>query len=144
MIPNVNMPAFIKRELSKLEEIIAPPLKKATKYGLFSFPLILISIFNLVSLLFFMPEQENMLVPVLLYALIGAIGLALSKEAKTRRKEIQQMSADYVISRIEKSDIASAGLKKKYISMIKEKPVMAINHFVQFLEAENRENNYWS
>ena len=83
-----------------------------------------------------------MVLTIILYAVLGALGMALSKEAKHQRKEIQKISTDYVISRIEKSDMASPSLKRKYTEMVKESPVLAINYFVKFLEAENRENQY--
>ncbi len=141
MLPMANLPPFIQRELEKLNELISPLLKKASKYGFWSLPLILISVFNLVTILFFIPDRQNMVLTIILYAVLGAFGMAMSKEAKHHRKEIQKISVDYVISRIEKSDIASASLKRKYTTMIKESPVLAINHFVQFLEAENKENS---
>lgn len=143
MFPITNVPPFIQRELEQLNEKIAPLFKKASKYGFWSMPLILISVFNLVTVLFFIPDKQNMVLTIILYAVLGALGMALSKEAKIQRKEIQKISADYVISRIEKSDIASASLKRKYTSLVKESPMMAINHFVKFLEAENKENDYF-
>lgn len=142
MFQMANVPPFIQRELEKLNEKIAPLFKKASRYGFWSLPLILISIFNLVTMLFFIPDRQNMALTIILYAVLGAFGMALSKEAKHKHKEIQKISADYVISRIEKSDIASPSLKRKYTLLVKESPVMAINHFVKFLEAENNENQY--
>ncbi|WP_144462506.1 DUF5392 family protein [Siminovitchia fortis] len=142
MTPMANIPPFIQRELKKLNELITPLMKKASKYGFWSLPLILISVFNLVTILFFIPDRQNMVLTIILYAVLGALGMALSKEAKHQRKEIQKISADYVISRIEKSDMASPSLKRKYTAMVKESPVLAINHFIKFLEAENRENQY--
>ena len=142
MTPMANIPPFIQRELEKLNELITPLMKKASKYGFWSLPLILISVFNLVTILFFIPDRQNMVLTIILYAVLGALGMALSKEAKHQRKEIQKISTDYVISRIEKSDMASPSLKRKYTEMVKESPVLAINYFVKFLEAENRENQY--
>lgn len=143
MFPITNVPPFIQRELEQLNEKIAPLFKKASKYGLWSMPLVLISVFNLITVLFFIPDKQNMVLTIILYAILGALGMALSKEAKLQRKEIQKISAEYVISRIEKSDIASASLKRKYTSLIKESPFMAINYFIKFLEAENKENDYF-
>lgn len=143
MFPMTNIPPFIQRELEQLNEKIAPLLKKASKYGFWSIPLILISIFNLVTVLFLIPDKQKLILAIILYAIIGALGMALLKEAKLQRKEIQKVSADYVINRIEKSDIASASLKRKYTSLIKESPILAINYFVKFLEAENKENHYF-
>ncbi|RST77352.1 hypothetical protein D4T97_002370 [Siminovitchia acidinfaciens] len=141
MFPMANLPPFIQRELENLSELIQPLLKKSSRYGFWALPLILISVFNLVTILFFIPDRQNMVLTIILYAVLGALGMALSREAKHHRKEIHKISADYVISRIEKSDIAPASLKRKYTSLVKETPGLAINHFVKFLEAENRENS---
>lgn len=103
MFPMTNIPPFIQRELEQLNEKIAPLLKKASKYGFWSIPLILISIFNLVTVLFLIPDKQKMILAIILYAIIGALGMALWKEAKLQRKEIQKVSADYVINRIEKA-----------------------------------------
>ncbi len=142
MFPIANVPPFIQRELEKLNELITPLLRKSSKYGFWSLPLILISVFNLVTILFFIPDKQNMVLTIILYAVLGAFGMALSREAKHQRKKIQQISADYIIERIEKSEVASSSLKRKYIEMVKKSPVLAINYFVKFLEAENRENYY--
>ncbi|MFD1706284.1 DUF5392 family protein [Siminovitchia sediminis] len=142
MLQMTNIPPFIQRELEPLNEKITPLIKKASKYGLWALPLILISTFNLAAILFFIPDRQNMSFTLILYAILGALGFALSKEAKHQQKEIQKLSVDFIISRIEKSDIASPALKRKYTAMIKESPVMALNHFVKFLEAENKQHDY--
>ncbi|WP_188456283.1 DUF5392 family protein [Virgibacillus oceani] len=132
-----NVPNFIKREMEKLQEVIAPLMKKVSKFTMWSFPLIAISIINLFFLLFVVPGERS-LVALVIYAAIGAIGMALFKEAKAHKKEIRKISNDYIIERIQKSDIASEHRKNEYITLVKSQPVKAVYHFVSFLEEENR------
>ncbi len=132
-----DMPLFIKRELEKLNETIAPLAKKASKYALWSLPLISVSVVNLIFLLFFMPESSNV-VSLVVFAVLGAVGFALSKEAKYHKKEIHKQSRDYMIKRITSSDAAPEHSKDKYVALVKGQPVQAMQHFVKFLEEENR------
>jgi hypothetical protein len=135
-----DMPNFVKREIERLEEIISPFLKKASKYALFSLPLISFSVINLFLLLFVTSEQKFTATTITIYAVIGAIGMALSKEAKIQQIEIQNISSDYIIERIKKSELASAHLKKQYIFLVKEEPSMAMQHFITFLKKEDQAN----
>ncbi|OCA90706.1 hypothetical protein A8F94_02180 [Bacillus sp. FJAT-27225] len=133
----VDVPNFVKREIEKIDELVSPFLKKASQYALFSFPLIIFSIMNLSLLLFFSPQQQDASIPIIIYAVMGAIGLALSKEAKIQRMEIQTIRSNYMIERIKKSEAAPEPLKKHYISLIKDQPIMAMQHFITFLKKEN-------
>lgn len=126
---------FIKNELKKLEDIIAPFTKKVRKYSFWAMPLLIISVLNLVELLFFESSWEMPL--IFLYAVIGAFGMAMAKEAKLKRKEIYQLGIEYISKRIKDSIHASEGLKGKYISLIKKQPAMMVPHFIAFLEKEN-------
>ncbi|WP_316571395.1 DUF5392 family protein [Neobacillus sp. YIM B06451] len=138
-----DVPNSVKREIEKLEEIISPFLKKASKYALFSFPLITLSIFNLFILLFVAPNQNQQYsaTSIVIFAVIGAIGMAFSKEAKIQRIEIQNISTDYMIERIKKSELVSEHLKKEYSSLIKDQPSMAMQHFIAFLKKEHQQRN---
>ncbi|WP_059173194.1 DUF5392 family protein [Bacillus sp. FJAT-27445] len=136
-----DMPNSVKREIEKLEEILSPFLKKASKYALFSFPLITLSIFNLFILLFVNPNQQYAATPIVVFAVIGAIGMAFSKEAKIQRIEIQNISADYMFERIKKSELVSEHLKKEYSSLIKDQPSLAMQHFIAFLKKEHQQRN---
>lgn len=137
----MDMPNFVKREIEKLEEIIAPLLKKASKYTLFSLPLVFFSTINLFVLLFFSPTGQFEAIPIFICAAIGAIGMALSKEAKIQRVEIQSISSDYIIERIKKSEIASDRLKKEYISLVQKQPLLSTHHFITFLQKEVNQAN---
>jgi len=134
------MPHFIKKEFEKLQESLEPTVRKASKYGLWAFPLILLSLFNFVSLLFFASARSTIV--IVIYAIIGAVGLALYKEAKFQRKAIRTVSFNYIIKRISESEVAPESLKKKYLSQIKNQPAMTFNYFIGFLEEENRAYNY--
>ncbi|MBN6886284.1 uncharacterized protein DUF5392 [Cytobacillus horneckiae] len=140
--PFAEMPAFVQKEMEKLNEKISPFMKKASRYALFSFPLIVFSIMNLVILIFAVPYDENMWITVGIYAVLGAVGMALSKESKIRRKEIEKMSMDYIIERINKSEHASEQMKTKYVTLIKEKPITALAQFTAFLQEERRRSYY--
>ncbi|MET3696869.1 hypothetical protein SAMN05877753_101556 [Bacillus oleivorans] len=133
-----NLPPFIKREIEQLEKIVSPLAKKVSKYALFSFPLITVSLFNLFFLLFYIPNSQNMIFSIVLYAVLGALGFALLKEVRAQKKEIQKMSTDYIIDRINKSDITSDSRKQEYIKRIQQQPLVTINHFVEFLVEEDQ------
>ncbi|MUK88289.1 hypothetical protein GMD78_07790 [Ornithinibacillus sp. L9] len=135
-----DMPAFVKREVEKLEEVLSPFVKKVSKYAFWSFPLVTFSIVNLFFLLFIVPSEDRVLAALVFYAVLGAFGMALSKEAKIQRKEIQKISSDYIIERMKKSDIVDEQRKGDYITRVQNQPIRAMDHFVKFLEEENRIN----
>ena len=137
-----HLPPFVKREVEQLENIVSPLVKKVSKYSLFSFPLITVSIFNLFFLLFYIPDSQSMVFSIGLYAVLGALGFALLKEVKTQRQEIQKMSTAYILERIHNSEIASDGRKQEYMKRIKERPRVAINLFVAFLIEEDQRASY--
>lgn len=133
-----EMPNFIKREMEQLHEIIKPLAKKVSKYTFWAFFLVVLSFVNLAFLLFFNPELQSMAILVL-FAIIGAFGLALYKEAKHQKREIHRQSAAYIIKRIQKSDIVSTGYQKRYIRLIKAQPVHMMQYFIRFLEEEKKQ-----
>ncbi|HZG70245.1 MAG TPA: DUF5392 family protein [Chondromyces sp.] len=134
-----KMPGFIQKEIEQMQNILSPLIKRASKYMWWSIPLISISFFNLFLLLFVSPPTEHRMVTIFIYALIGAIGMALRKEMKNHTKKMEQVSADYMVERIKKSDKVSAYRKKEYVHSIKEQPKKAIHYFINFLnEEENK------
>lgn len=127
------------REIEKLEEVIAPFLKRASRYFLWSIPLIFVSFFNLVFLLIFdLSNIQSMLPIILILAVIGALGLALAKESKLQRKQIQKMSSDYIIKRMSSSVVLSDSVKQAYIAKVKDSPAYALEYFIRFLQHENQ------
>ncbi|MFD2924869.1 DUF5392 family protein [Halobacillus naozhouensis] len=134
-----DMPGFINREMEQLQKTVSPFMKKVSNYTLVSLPFIAISLINLVYLLVG-AQGEVSLFTLGFYALLGAIGLALSKEAKFQKKEMAKRSRDYIIERIHKSEVMSEDSKKEYVSLIKGQPFHTMNYFIKFLEEENRES----
>ncbi|MCA1024737.1 MULTISPECIES: DUF5392 family protein [Cytobacillus] len=142
MNPFTDMPVFVKKEIELLNERLAPTMRVASRYSLFSFPLVVFSIMNIIIVLFTMPMDENTWITLLIYSILGAVGMALSKESKIRRKAIEKISVDYMIQRINESKIATEQMKKRYIIIINEKPVMALAQFMEFLREEQRRSSF--
>jgi hypothetical protein len=136
-LPMTDMPSFIKKEVDKLNDTIYPFIKKVSKYSFWAFPLIAFSLINLFFMLVIMPDTRTT-VALILYAVMGAFGFALSKEAKHQRKEILKVSEAFIIKRIKRSDVVMETVKERYIKNVKEQPGFAMNHFIRFLEEENR------
>ncbi|WP_047980299.1 DUF5392 family protein [Ornithinibacillus contaminans] len=136
-LPITDMPNSIKKEVDKLNEALSPFIKKVSKYSFWSFPLIVFSLINLVLMLVIMPETKST-VALILYAILGAFGFALSKEAKLQRRELVKVSEALIVKRISKSDIVTDTTKERYIKSIKAQPALSMNHFIRFLEEENR------
>jgi hypothetical protein len=136
-LPMTEMPSFVKKEIDKLNDTIYPVMKKVSKYSFWAFPLITFSLINLFFMLVVMPETRTT-IAVILYAVMGAFGFALSKEAKHQRKEILKASEAFIVKRIKKSDVVADAVKDRYIQHVKQQPTFAMNHFIKFLEEENR------
>jgi hypothetical protein len=131
-----DMPRYIQREMERLQEEIAPLLKKMSRYTIWSLPLVFVSIFNLIFILVNQPIEREAYVVIIFYAIIGAIGLALSKESKLQRKAIHEQITTFMIERIRKSEI-SENRKKNFIDLINEQPINAkVNHYINFLTEE--------
>ncbi|WP_453996594.1 DUF5392 family protein [Bacillus nitroreducens] len=133
-----NLPLFITKELEQLHKKIGPIMIKTSKYMFWSFPLITISLFNLGFLLFFIPFTNESIPSLVIYAILGAIGFALAKEAKFKKKEIEEISSNYIIERIKKSDVVTEGRQQDYISRLKEQPKLAMHYFIEFLNEEKQ------
>lgn len=134
-----DVPKHIQKEMEKLQEVLSPLLVKVSKYSLWMFPLIGISLFNLLFLVFFVPINQNTAPIILLFAVLGAVGMALLKEVKLHQKEIHQLSRQYMIERIKNSEIATDQHKTEYIQLIKGQSLTQIyNTFIQFLKEEDR------
>ncbi|KON88257.1 hypothetical protein AF332_16580 [Sporosarcina globispora] len=134
-----DMPNFIKRELEQLEETVSPITKKAARYLFWSTPLIILSLINLMTLFFTVQDEKTSPLTILIYAIIGSLGFALSKEGKHQQLEIQKLSSHYIKERINKSQWATDHLKSRYQSLINENPRKAVPYFIQFLKEEKRD-----
>ncbi|KAA0549975.1 hypothetical protein FZW96_01090 [Bacillus sp. BGMRC 2118] len=129
-------PHYIRNEIIILQEHITPMMKIVSRYTFWSMPLISISILNIFIYITALGELKPL--PVIIFAILGALGLALSKEARLKQLEVQKVSMDFVINRIQKSDRVSDVIKNKYIALIQEQPIKTITHFIKFLEDENK------
>jgi hypothetical protein len=145
LIINLNeMPGFVRFEMEKLGEMIAPKLKKANQYAFWSKPLIFVAALNLFLLLLVMPAEDRSIPLLLFCAVAGAFGMALSQEARVLRKEITKLSFSYMKKRIEKSSIVPDPVKKRYAALIEKEPTNIFLHFIHFLEEEqNRKKEIW-
>jgi hypothetical protein len=128
----------IKKEIENIQKLIFPLAKKTSKYMLWTFPLIGIAVINLVFLLFFSTKENDVYMMMIIYAIIGSVGFALLKETKINKKEIQNIGVKYIKERINKSGVLTDERKNKYIHLVNESPVMAMEHFVKFLQEEER------
>lgn len=135
---SADLPVFVKGELEKLEGKIAPMMKKAAKYALFSYPMIFISLINLFILIFFVSEPHNSAVSIVIYAAIGAIGMALGREGKLLRKDVAEKMMNYIIERMTKSETVADEVKNRYIFFVREQPARMLAHFIDFLKEERR------
>ncbi|WAA11924.1 YwnF family protein [Fervidibacillus halotolerans] len=133
-----SFPDNIKKELEAIQKLIMPIAKKTSKYMIWTFPLIGISIFNIVYLLFFTPRDTGMYIYLAIYAVVGALGFALLKETRLYKKEIEQIGVKYIIERIKKSRLVSEERKHQYIQIVRQQPVKAMENFVKFLQEEDR------
>ncbi|WP_077617998.1 DUF5392 family protein [Bacillus sinesaloumensis] len=133
-----NLPLFITKELEQLHKTIGPIMVKTSKYLFWSFPLITISLFNLGFLLFFMPFTSESIPSLVIYSIVGAIGFALAKEARFKKKEIESISSTYIIDRITKSDVVTEGRQQDYITRLKSQPKLALHFFIEFLNEEKQ------
>lgn len=131
-----NMSTSVRNEIEKLQEIIFPLMKKTSRYVIWSFPLLGIALVNLVWLVLFAPSSTGTMIMSGVYALMGAIGMALFKESKINKKKMRKIGNEYMIERIEKSVYVSEGRKKEYIKFIQKQPIKATSSFIQFLNEE--------
>lgn len=116
---SLQMSAYIQKEVEQLQEKLSPFTKKVSRYMFWSLPLIAVSVFNLGFMLFTDPVTREALPMLGIYALIGAIGMALSRETKLKRKEIRKVGAEYAIERIQKVKWSLHIVKKNTLSELK-------------------------
>ena len=133
-----SFPENIKKELDQIQELIMPLAKKTSKYMFWTFPLIGVALINLVYLLFFSNQTDGMYRSLGEYSLIGAIGLALLKETRLNKKEIERIGVRYIIDRMKKSRYVTTERKNQYIRRVRQNPVRAMDHFIRFLQEEER------
>ncbi|WP_062354467.1 DUF5392 family protein [Bacillus kwashiorkori] len=134
-----SFPENIRKELETIQKLIFPLVRKTSRYMFWTFPLIGISVINLFYLLFIAKfNLSEMYVILIVYAILGSIGMALWKETRLNKKEIQNIGLRYIIERIKKSIHLSDERKGEYIRIVNEQPINAMESFVRFLQEEDR------
>jgi uncharacterized membrane protein len=133
-----QVPAYIQKEMELITKHVKPLVKKSSTYAFLSIPLILFSLTNLFILFINNGFNRDMWLTLLVFAVLAAIGMALSKESKSLQKEIQHKSNHYIIERIKKSRSVPDFKKKEFVNIIKKQPVLGFNTFINFLEEEKR------
>ncbi|KGA96430.1 hypothetical protein AJ85_21040 [Alkalihalobacillus alcalophilus ATCC 27647 = CGMCC 1.3604] len=137
-------PEFIQKEIQEIQEHIAPMLKKSLGFSFVSFPLIGFSIINIFFLVAIVPDTAPKMIPIVLYAILGALGFALLKESSIKTKEVHRTGIAYMKNRIEKSSNVMEDVKKRYIRSLEEEPQQAINVFCEFLTYEHNRSPFKS
>lgn len=133
-----QMPSYVEREMEIITERVKPLLKKSSTYSFIAVPISMVSLINLFFLLIYNGVNKEVMGSLIVFAVLGAIGIALFKESKFLQKEIQQISNKYIMERITKSEYVLDYQKREFIALIKEKPILGFNTFVHFLEEENK------
>lgn len=133
-----NYPVYIRKELENMQASIKPLIKKALIYGFISIPLFGIAVFNLYYIIFDASVTENITTLLILFSVIGALGLALFKESRLKNKEAQESSLKYIRDRMAKSEVVHEDLKEGYLRKLKVEPFNQFNLFSEFLAQEER------
>ncbi|WP_102028455.1 DUF5392 family protein [Salirhabdus sp. Marseille-P4669] len=132
-----NMPTFVKKEMEIIMGVLKPYMKKFSKYRIFAIPLMVFPIMNLFLLLLSGGWYLDAIPTLAIYALMGAIGIALFKESKHVQKEMESISTERMIERINRSELLNDFTKKEYINTIKMQPKLGFQAFLQFLTEEH-------
>lgn len=129
---------FIRKEMEKIQAKIAPLMKKNMIFTFISLPLIIFSLFNLYILLFHTPDRNELTLPIFLFGVFAAVGMALMKETKHNNKEIQNKSFSYIEKRIKMSENINDYSKKHYLDRLYKQPLQSMEIFFEFLSQEEQ------
>lgn len=135
-----RLPHFIKKEMESISEKIRPLMKKVSTYYIFGLPLMLTGILNILFYLFDDGTNMDDYLVLILYTFLAALGLALFNESRLLKKEIHQVGKDYIIERINKSELMEDDEKNRYIASVKQQVKMDLQPFFRFLAEENKRN----
>jgi hypothetical protein len=133
-----NVPGFMTRELENMKEFLKPLLKKNMQLSFTSSILIAISVMNFIFIFISGQWSNTSTVTLIIYAVLGAVGFALSKESKFISKEIIKKTEEYVIDRISKSRFLPDIKKTRFQKAVKEQPINAMSVFVEFMNEEEQ------
>jgi hypothetical protein len=133
-----HLPVFVRKEIEVIFDAIQPKMKKFSMYRFLAFPLMAFPILNLTILLLTGGWYIDAVPSLSIYAIVAAIGLALFKESKHIKKDIENIGMERMIERIRKSDLMNEHRKEKYIMMIKGQPRFGFQAFLEFLNEEHK------
>ncbi|MDQ0159385.1 DUF5392 family protein [Alkalibacillus salilacus] len=129
---------YVKQGFSEMESYLSPILKKSIIYSMIAFPLITISVFNLIYLLTTTSINQDTAIIIGVLAVLGAVGMALFKESMHHNRSLQQQSLNYIYKRIQQSETVPAQAIERYIRDLKANPGRAYQTFQAFLQHEER------
>lgn len=129
-------PLYIKREFEKLNTRLIPLMKKTIFLGAFSVPLITFSFIGLYFIFVMTSFSGDMAVGIVLFALAGALGLALFRESLHKGKEMRKTSLVYMKERVANSDRLPEETKLQYVKQLQMNPQKSYETFVRFLQHE--------
>lgn len=133
-----HLPEFVKKELETIYQLILPLGKKRLNYTLWAVPLIGVPMITLFYVVFVAREIKENIFLLLFYLSLGTIGLLFYKKGELSKKEIQQVTQEYIKTRVRNSVFVSDSRKEYYIRLAEKVPKESIDHFIRFLEEEER------
>ncbi|MDA1476660.1 DUF5392 family protein [Bacillus changyiensis] len=134
-----QMPTFMKEEMENLKQAAAPILKKRMIFLLTAIPLVIVSIVYLSTFWGQTFNGMEMTIKISIATLGAAFGMALFRESSYQKRYIRETVVQYILERMQKSEVLSSERKNQYVRTIKEQPFSVMNSFIEFLnEEENR------
>ncbi|ASB87050.1 YwnF family protein [Bacillus sonorensis] len=134
-----QMPAFMRREMENLKQVAAPILKKRMIFLFIAVPVLLVSLVYLSSFWGHMSFGMDTFIKMGIAALGAAFGMALFRESSYQKRNVQQKVFQYILDRMQKSEVLSEERKNRYVRAVKEQPFTVMSNFMEFLhEEENR------
>ncbi|MCD8510436.1 MAG: YwnF family protein [Bacillus sp. (in: Bacteria)] len=120
-----------------MKKLTAPIVRKYSIYSFASASLILFSVINL-YFLFFHTNWAQEITMLIVYGVVGALGLALFKESSFQSKRVFKLGYHYMVNRMRESTHLYDYRKERYLQLINKNPMEAINIFREFLMEEQR------
>ncbi len=131
-----QMPAFMRKEMENLKQVAAPILKKRLIFLFTAVPLLVISLVYLSSFWGETHFGTETFVKIGIAALGAAFGMALIRESSYQKRNVQQKVFQYILERMQKSEVLSDERKTRYVTAVKEQPFTVMSNFMEFLNEE--------
>ncbi|MCR6110786.1 DUF5392 family protein [Bacillus sp. A301a_S52] len=129
---------YVKTEFEKIQTKLSPYIKKSSLYTLVSVPILTFSLMNLFVLIVNMRVSEQTMIPIIVFGVAAAFGLALFKESMYQSKEIYLKSFDYITNRIRKNDELPNAIKDRYLQRLQTEPANTMTIYYEYLQQEER------